>query len=374
MASTGDRIMRLRQKMADDDIDTLLVLAEENRRYLAGFTGEDTQYDESAGALLITRDAKILATDSRYETQARNECEGFDVVVYTRGLTKELPALLRQLGARRTGFESRRISYEEYARIREELEKDGLTTELVPTAEMVEGLRLVKDEDEISAIRKAVFLAEEAFRDFLENALPPDITEKAAAWEMEKRMRERGAQSLSFPMIAAFGTNSALPHAIPTERRHAGCEPLLFDWGARLDGYCSDMTRTIFLESPHEELAKIFATAYEAQQMAIDAVRPGKTTREIDAVAREHIEAAGYKGYFGHGLGHGVGLAVHEAPSLSPVAEKEKTLSENMVFTVEPGIYLPEKGGVRLENIVVVRAHGPEILNTLPVRMDRFTG
>ena len=369
-----DRIQSLRQKMTsggpEAHIDTFLVLIEENRRYLSGFTGEDGQYDESAGALLISADACILATDSRYETQARQECPGYDVRIYQKGLAKELPELLKALKTRRLGFESRRLSYDGYSKIKEQLDQSSLSIEMVPTLEMVETLRLIKDETEIEAIRKAVHLAESAFTDLLRSEVAAGAVENHVAWELEKRMREAGAQSLSFPVITASGPNSALPHAIPENRAFQAAEPLLFDWGARLDGYCSDMTRTVFLAPPDETMKKIYTTVYDAQQKAIEAIKPGRRTCEIDAIARNHIEEKGYKGYFGHGLGHGVGLAVHEAPSLSPVTERDKTIAENMVFTVEPGIYIPDKGGVRLENMVVVRSHGAEVFNRLPIRMD----
>lgn len=369
MGAIDNRIANLRKKMQDENIDTFLVLIEENRRYLSGFTGEDTQFDESAGALLITPDALLLATDSRFEIQARQECPGYDVVLYQKGLVKELPNLLESLKTKRLGFESRRMSYEIYSKILKELDENGPSIELVPFTEMVESLRLVKDEEEINTIRKSVLLAESAFKAFIQT-VKSGVFEMDAAWALEKEMREAGAQAASFPIIAASGPNSALPHAIPEKRAFQKKEPLLFDWGAKLNGYCSDMSRTVFLDKPDKEFKEIFTIVYDAQQKAIDAIRPGMSTREVDAVARNHIEENGYKGFFGHGLGHGVGLAVHEAPSLSPLAEREKTLSENMVFTVEPGIYLPDKGGVRLENMVVVRSHGAEVFNQLEIRMD----
>jgi len=369
MGAIENRIADLQKKMADENIDTFLVLIEENRRYLSGFTGEDTQFDESAGALIITPDARLLATDSRFEIQAKQECPGYDVVVYQKGLVKELPNLLESLRTKRLGFESRRMSYEIYSKISKELAENGAHIELVPFTEMVESLRLIKDEEEISAIRESVLLAESAFKEFIQT-VKSGLFEINAAWALEKQMREAGAQALSFPVIAASGPNSALPHAIPMKRPFHKKEPLLFDWGAKLNGYCSDMSRTVFLGKPDNEFKEIFTIVYDAQQKAISAIKPGMTTCEIDAVARDHIENSGYKGYFGHGLGHGVGLAVHESPSLSPVAEREKTLSENMVFTVEPGIYIPDRGGVRLENMVVVRSHGAEVLNQLEIRMD----
>ena len=372
MGHIETRIEQLRKNLQQENIDAFLILIEENRRYLSGFTGEDTQFDESAGALLITSDNLILATDARFEIQAKQEAPAYDVVIYQKGLVKELPGLLKSMKTRRLGFESRRMSHEIYTRILQELEKTDLSVEMVPHLDMVESLRVIKDENEIAAIREAVQLAESAFTEFLKT-VEPGITEINAAWTLEKLMREAGAQSLSFPVIAASGPNSALPHAIPEKRSFQKGEALLFDWGARLNGYCSDMTRTVFLGEPNAELKNIFNIVYDAQQKAIDAIQPGITTRELDAIARHHIEENGYKGYFGHGLGHGVGLAVHEPPSLSPIPDREKTLVENMVFTVEPGIYIPNKGGVRLENMVVVRKHGAEVLNELEIRMDMLS-
>src|SRR6056297_2236728 len=265
MGAIENRVGELRKKLQNEKIDTFLVLIEENRRYLSGFTGEDGQYDESAGALLISADACILATDSRYDTQARQECPGYDVHVYQKGLAKELPEILKRLKTRRLGFETRRLSYDGYKKIRKQLDQSGLSLELIPTLEMVETLRLIKDETEIKAIRKAVHLAESAFTDLIQTEIVAGAAENHVAWELEKRMREAGAQSLSFPVITASGPNSALPHAIPGSRRFEAAEPLLFDWGARLDGYCSDMTRTVFLEPPDETLKKIYTTVYDAQ-------------------------------------------------------------------------------------------------------------
>jgi len=200
--------------------------------------------------------------------------------------------------------------------------------------------------------------------------LRPGQTERQAAWRMEQNMRNAGADGLSFPVIAAFGKNSALPHAIPGDTPLEPGIPLLFDWGARLNGYCSDMTRTVCMGKPDTQFEKIFTIVYDAQQKAMDAIRPGATSKSIDGLARDHIKAKGYGDFFGHSLGHGVGLAIHEAPSISPLAEKDIILEENMVFTVEPGIYLPDWGGVRLENMVVVRNDGAQVLNHLEIKPD----
>jgi len=324
----AERIRRLRQSFAAAGIDTLLV----------------------------------LATDSRYELQARREAHGFAVVCHKEGLPRELPALLRRLGTGRLGFESVRLSVRQHRRIQAELAQAGCTAELVAVEDLVEALRTVKDEDEVAATRRALALAEAVFEDCLRR-LRPGMTEKELAWRMETGMRAAGAESLSFPVIVAAGPNSALPHAIPGDRPVGEGEPILFDWGARLDGYCSDISRTVVLGRPDDTFRQVFQVVLDAQRMAIDAMRAGASSRAVDAVARDHIEKRGFGGRFGHGLGHGTGLAIHESPRLSPL--KDLPLEAGMVTTVEPGIYLPEWGGVRLENMVVVRADGAEVLNRL---------
>lgn len=360
------RISRFREQMVRENLDAFLVLTGENRRYLSGYTGEDTQFDESAGALIITQDALILATDSRFDLQARAEAPLYEVICYQRGLIKEIPGILKRLAARTLGIEGARMSYAQYGKLCRELEDQSLSVEIKDTPHLVETLRLVKDADEMAAIARAMEVAELHFEEFI-HQLKPGMKETEAAWALEKRMREAGAQGLSFPVISAFGRNSALPHAIPGDNRIKTGEPLLFDWGARLDGYCSDSTRTIIMGKPDAQFEKIFTIVHDAQKKAIDAIRPGVGSLAIDAMARDHIAKKGFAEYFGHSLGHGVGLAVHEMPSISPMAEKEIMLQENMVFTVEPGIYLPDWGGVRLENMVRVTADGVAVFNRLPI-------
>lgn len=363
------RIEKLRQRMAALKIDIFLVLIAENRRYLSGYTGEDTQFDESAGALIVSPDHLILATDSRFVEQAKIESPIYEVVCYQKGLIKELPQILKRLGTRNLGIEGSRLSYSQFVKLSDELKTQGLSVNIIDTAQMVECQRMIKTDDEIDAIMKAVAVAESGFEQFLHD-LRPGQTESQAAWMLEQKMRTAGAQALSFPVISAFGKNSALPHAIPGGKILESGEPLLFDWGARLNGYCSDMTRTVCMGKPDSQFEKIFTIVYDAQQKAIDAIRPGATSKSIDAKARDHIKAKGYGDFFGHSLGHGVGLAIHEAPSISPLAEKDIILEENMVFTVEPGIYLPDWGGVRLENMVVVKSDGMQVLNQLEIKLD----
>ncbi len=357
-----NRLDLFRKSLAKTKIDTLMVLLEENRHYLSGFTGEDTQFDETAGALFITDSKLILATDSRYELQAKNEAPLFKIVCYKESLAKELPNIADMLATKRLGFESIRLSCMQYNKITKELKSSGVKVKLVPAEDMVENLRLIKDESEIETIKKALFIAESGFKN-IKNTIKPGMTERQLAWEMEKEIRKGGAQSLSFPTIVASGSNSALPHAIPSDRKIKPGEPILFDWGARLDGYCSDISRTVIIGAPDETFKKIFKTVYDAQQMATDAIKPGISSKAVDKIARDHIEKSGFKGKFGHGLGHGAGLAVHEHPRLSPL--KETTLETGMVFTVEPGIYIPGWGGIRLENMVAVRDNGVEVLNKI---------
>ncbi len=348
--------------MKKKDIDTLMVSTEENRRYLSGFTGEDTQCDESAGSLFISGHELILATDSRFDLQASHEALNFDIVCYREGLEKALPGILKRLRSKRLGFESVRMSYQQFQALEKIISSARMGTEMVSTEGVVEHLREIKDEEEIEKTRQALLLAEKAFQRVLQE-IKPGMTEKKIAWLLEKEMRESGAQALSFPCIVASGPNSALPHAIPGDRAWMKGEPLLFDWGAKLNGYCSDTSRTLFCGTADSTFKKVFQTVVDAQKKAIDAIREGAGTQAVDRIARDHIENKGFKGKFGHGLGHGTGLAVHEAPRLSPL--KDSVLKTGMLVTVEPGIYLPDWGGVRVENQVVVRDKGAEVLNTL---------
>ncbi|MBL0716594.1 MAG: aminopeptidase P family protein, partial [Desulfosarcina sp.] len=333
------------------------------RRYLSGYTGEDGQFDESAGALLITEKDLILATDSRFEIQAKEEAPLFEIVCYKKGLEKELPSLLRRLGFRPPGFESIRMSYMQHTLILDALKKDNLNIDLVAVHNIVENLRLIKDEDEIIGMKKALSISEAAFQK-ISSIIKPGMTEHEIAWLMEKELREHGADALAFPVICASGPNSAMPHAIPGGKKFIKGEPILFDWGAKLNGYCSDISRTILIGEPDQTYIKVYNTVLNAQQKAISAIKPGMNAKDVDAVARAHIKNAGFGDRFGHGLGHGVGLAVHEPPKISPLGNS--ILEPNMVFTVEPGVYIPGWGGGRIENMVVVREDGVEVLNSLP--------
>ena len=355
------RIDRIREALTKHGIDALLVLIEENRRYLSGFTGEDTQFDESAGALIISADKLVLATDSRYDLQARHEAEGYQVICYKESLAHELPEIARQMSVKRIGFESVRMTIQQYDKIKKAFDEAGTPASLIPTEEITERLRVIKDDTEIQQLKSALKIAESAWLACLQDVIP-GMRESEIAWLMEKRLRESGADALSFPSIVASGPNGALPHAIPGDRRIKTGEPILFDWGVKLNGYCSDISRTVCFGQPDDTFRRVFQTVLEAQQMAIEAIKPGASSKQVDKIARDHIDSSGFKGKFGHGLGHGTGLAIHEAPRLSPL--KDIMLEPGMVTTVEPGIYLPDWGGVRLENMIVVTENGAEVLNT----------
>ncbi|MFO7750332.1 MAG: aminopeptidase P family protein [Desulfobacteraceae bacterium] len=356
------RIKRVRSRFLENDLDAIVVLSDANRRYLSGYTGEDGSYDETAGILVITENELVLAADPRYDTQAANETDLYRVVCYKKPLEKELTATLASLGAKKVGMETGRITCQQYKKIEAEIACQKLDMALHPADEILKTLRIRKDDNEISAIRAALKIAETSFLEFRQ-ALRRGMTEKEAAWLLEKTMRANGADGLSFPVIAASGENSALPHAIPGDRRFNAKEPLLFDFGARLHGYCSDTTRTLVMGEPDTTFKEAYDTVFTAQQMAVDQIKPGTAAKNIDRIAREHIDATRFKGRFEHSLGHGVGIAIHEAPRLSKL--DDTVLEPGMVVTVEPGIYIPGWGGIRLENMVLVTPTGAEVLNTM---------
>ncbi len=361
------RIELVRKKFKDLEIDGLLVLIEENRRYLSGFTGEDNGVAESAGALVIGLQDLILLTDGRYTTQASAESPLYRIVVYKKGLESVIAGLLTETGISCLGIEAPRVTLSQHAKLNKSLlEADG-NASLKPVEDVVQEIRAVKDEHEIQQTRKVLAIAETAFQKTLA-AMAPGMTEKSVAWMLERNMREGGAESLAFPVIVASGPNSALPHAVPGDRKINQGEPIIIDWGARLGGYCSDTTRTVILGTPDDRFRSVFKTVLSAHRRVCEQIRSGAGGTRLDGIAREWIDNNGYKGRFEHSLGHGTGLAVHELPHLSPV--RDNVLESGMIVTVEPGIYIPDWGGVRLENQVVVRENGAEILNTLDLEIN----
>ena len=353
------RIKALRQNLAGMDCDTAWIIQPENRRYLSGFRAEDGQFTESSGSLFINESQSLLATDSRYTLDAERDAVDFEVQTLKKGLPEGLPGLLKRMGTENLGFEGDYLTWGLHRELSERLLEDSPSVLLMPLNGVVEEMRVVKDEPEISTLEASADLMS-GILDEVITGLEPGMTEKQVAWQIEGLVGRSGAEGLAFPSIVASGPNSALPHAVPTDRKLMKGDPVILDVGLRLNGYCSDMTRTVFLGDPSPDFIEIYRTVREAQTNSLKEVRSGVMSNYPDSIARQIINDAGFGDYFGHGLGHGVGLATHERPRLSPL--KPTKLEKGMVVTVEPGIYIPGKGGVRLEEMVVIEAAGPRIL------------
>ncbi len=350
------RLSRLRRSLAARDLQAVLITCPENRYYFSGFWAEDLDITESAGCLLITRNENLLLTDGRYQEQASKEASDFQVLIYKKGLPRLLRELFRELDITRCGYEPSYLSCSLFKKIKKAVSPARLTD----FGDLPQRMRAIKDREEIKRIRSAQEVAEEVFSSILPE-LKPGVTEKEIAFLILKGLYHK-ADGPSFPPIVASGPNSSLPHAVPTDRKIGPGEPIIIDMGARLHGYCSDMTRTMFIGEADSLFKKIYAIVSQAQDEAQKALKAGMTGRDADLVAREVIREKGYGDYFVHSLGHGVGIAIHEAPTLS--FRNKKRLKPNMVVTVEPGIYLPGKGGVRLENMVIVQEDGCEIITS----------
>ena len=300
-----------------------------------------------------------MATDFRYTEQARGESADFEIIQTKGELRNWLPGLISDFRWHKLGFEANLISYDSYHKLSEAIETKQVNLELVPTTGIVEHLRSIKEPEELDLITEAVELSDVAFEQ-AKMIIRPGITEKEAAWEIEKFLRQEGSEGTPFEIIVASGSNSALPHARPTEKIIRPGEPVLIDMGARISGYCSDFSRTLFLGEADKTLQEIYNIVFKAQTIAIEGVRSGMDASQADKLARSVIEQAGYGEAFGHSLGHGVGLATHELPTLGP--SSADSLADGMVFTIEPGIYLPNQGGVRIEDMVVLENGKPKVL------------
>ncbi len=361
MRSASERAERLANELREQEIDVLLVATAVNVRYLTGFTGTN-------GLALIYADeaaAHRFLTDFRYATQSAAEVpDAFDREIVAgemlEGVVDVLAASGKAVG-RRLGFDDASVTVKQHARLAELL---GEEWELVPYGGAVERLRAVKDAGEIDRIRAATRLADEALRETLEAGLV-GRTERDVVIELELRMRRLGGEAPSFPSIVAAGAHGALPHAVPRAREIRKDVLVTIDWGALHEGYCSDCTRTYATgERISARAREVYALVLAAQERALAAVRAGLNGKELDAVARDVIEAAGEGEHFGHGLGHGVGIEVHECPRLSRLAS-EDPLEVGNVVTVEPGVYLPGRLGVRIEDLVVITEDGQEVLSRL---------
>jgi Xaa-Pro aminopeptidase len=345
----GERLAGL---LPEHELDQLFVSDLMNVRYLTGFTGTN-------GACLVGGDELIFFTDFRYVERAEREVgDEWERPEAERELVPQIVGRMKG----RVGFEDAKLSVRQLARIEAAAGDD---VEFVAAGDLVEQLRVVKEQAELDRIAAAAELADGVYRWALERGLA-GRTERDVARDCEARMRELGAEP-SFPPIVAAGENGALPHAEPGEREIGQGELVIFDMGALLDGYCSDCTRTYATGDPGDEAREVYELVLRAQEAALDAIRPGATGKEVDAVAREIISEAGYGDRFGHGTGHGVGLEVHEGPRLATTSEDE--LAEGNVVTVEPGVYLPGSFGVRIEDLVTVTADGHRNLSALPKQL-----
>ncbi|MAE11132.1 MAG: aminopeptidase [Dehalococcoidales bacterium] len=350
---TANRLERLRQSLAEKELDGIFISQADNRYYLSGFNG-------SAGYLLITAKDTILATDFCYVEQVKRQSPDYQLFQLSGGVASWFPGLVDELKLNQLGFEAGEVSFNQYRQLADSLSAPKSSVQLVPVEGVVEGLRAIKEPEEIELISRAVEITDRAF-EYIEGVISPGMTELEVAWELEKFQREQGSGALPFGIIVASGPNAALPHAQPSERKINSGDAVVIDMGATIDGYCSDFSRTLCPGKPNDTFKKVYDTVLGAQLAAIALIKEGMSGGEADSLARTVIEEAGHAEAFGHSLGHGVGLAEHEQPRLSP--NSTETLVSGMVFSIEPGIYLPGWGGVRIEDLAVMEQGGIRILS-----------
>ncbi|MDI3480597.1 MAG: Xaa-Pro aminopeptidase [Tepidanaerobacteraceae bacterium] len=337
------------------NLDGILLVKDSNIRYISGFTGSESY-------VVVSKRGKAFITDSRYTEQAEQECPGFEVVRWRSPfpeLEETIKKVCERFGIKRLGFEKDVVTYERYEKFRDGFGDD---IELVPTSGLVEELRYVKDSSEIECIRKAAQIADSAFEELLKS-IKPGITEKDIEIELQYLIKKKGATDIGFPTIVASGARGSLPHAVPSDRRIECGDFITIDFGALYNGYRSDCTRTFAVGRADERQRYIYNIVKRAQQIGIESLRPRVCGKEPDKNARSIIEEAGFGENFGHGLGHGVGLEIHEQPFMS--SKCDKIIQPGNVVTVEPGIYIPGWGGVRIEDTVLVTENGPEILTKI---------
>jgi Xaa-Pro aminopeptidase len=342
------RLEKLKQAIKDMGMDAVWITKRENYIYYSGFNGTSCH-------VCITPHHQFLFTDSRYVEQAEAQAEGFVVIDYGRNFLEVFREKLMELGIKTLGFENEAVSYAKYMEFvsgMQGIEWKGLDHTLA-------NLRIIKDEAEIAIIRKAVALADKAFSHGL-SYIKEGVSERDIAAEIEYFLKKNGATGTSFETIVASGHRSALPHGVASDKKIQNGDAIVIDFGALYQDYCSDMTRTVFLGKPQPELSTIYQLVKNAQEIAANGICEGMTTKEADALARDVIHDGGYGPYFTHGLGHGVGIEIHEGPTLS--YKFDNPLKSHMVVTVEPGVYVKGMGGVRIEDMIVIGVERSEIL------------
>lgn len=345
------RVKNVQDKLSKYNIDALLVTNMFNVRYLANFTG-------TTGLVVITKDEAYFVTDFRYTEQAAEEAKGFTIVKNEGPIFEEVAKIVQEDKIENLGFEQENITYAVYNQI-----NDIIPCELVPVTGLVEKLREVKTEDEINIIKEAINITEKAY-DYILGFVKPGKTEIEVANELDFYMRNEGATSVSFDTIVASGVRSAMPHGVASDKVIEEGDMVTIDFGCYYKGYVSDMTRTFAVGDPGEQMKEIYEIVYQANKKVNEVAKAGMTGAELDAIARDYIAEKGYGPQFGHTLGHGIGLEVHEGPSLS--FRNEDKLVVNNIVTNEPGIYVPGLGGVRIEDDLVIKEEGAEILMTTP--------
>jgi Xaa-Pro aminopeptidase len=343
------RLEAVRKMIIEAEVDALLVTHPVNRRYLSGFDG-------SSGLLLISASQAYLITDFRYLEQAEKQAEGFTIIRRHDELYPGLAAIISEHGWSTIGFEAKELTYDSYREMEEKLKNKW-----VPLTDTVEKLRMVKNDAELAIMNKGAAQLDEAFT-YLLTLIRPGMSERQLALELEIFLLRAGAEERSFKFIVASGPRGALPHGSASEKIMQAGELVTIDFGAVFEGYATDMTRTVCLGQPDQLQSEIYELVKAAQAAAAVAVGPKKKTKEIDSIARDIIDKAGYGEYFGHGLGHGIGLETHEAPTLNQ--RSETVLEPGMVVTIEPGVYLPGQGGVRIEDMVQVTVEGVRSMTT----------
>lgn len=337
------KLANLREQLKNENIDALLITNPYNRSYMTGFTG-------TAGVALVSKEDAVFITDFRYTKQAEKEIQGYRIVQHTATIIEAVAAQAKEMNVKTLGFEKDDLSYGLF-----ELYEKKVEATLTPVSGLVEKLRMVKTDDEIAVLQAAAKIADDAFEHII-GYIRPGMTELEVSNELEFFMRKQGATSSSFSIIVASGLRSALPHGVASDKVIETGDFVTLDYGALYQGYISDITRTIAVGEPSDKLKEIYAVVLEAQELALEKIKPGMTGVEADAIARDYIASKGYGEAFGHSTGHGIGQEVHEAPGLS--SKSETVLVPNMAVTVEPGIYLPEIGGVRIEDDIIITEDG----------------
>ncbi len=337
------RVQKLRERLTKDDLDALFVTNGENRRYFSGFVS-------TAGYLLVTQNEAIVCTDFRYTEQAAQQAPGWRID-RIGGKPDWLAKLVNEFEIKTLGFEADDMTVATLERFKKALKEYDADPEWKATSGIGVDLRVYKDAGELELLQRAIDIGDQAFEETAAQ-LEVGMTEKEAAWIFEKAVRERGAESISFETIIAIGPNAARPHHATSDSKLVEGQTIVFDCGSRYQGYCSDLTRTVVLGEADDEIKRVYDIVLTAQLAAIDMVRPGMTGEECDAIARKIITEAGHGDDFGHSLGHGLGLEVHENPGVGVNAKGK--LENGMPFTIEPGIYIPGWGGVRIEDVVVL--------------------